>query len=157
MIPSPRSTLVAVVKRFGQERANEVVVACGHRLVKNGRRIRFAAGLIRPWPRRTCIEEQMPVCCGIRCLIRELHRTCRAHRIAGWRKSKYWSCELKRAFYRVRSHRQCAEGVRHSACRDPAIRAACLKENSQIDRRLVQGEVIPHGEKGLLHTRAHTR
>ena len=69
------------------EEINEVVVACGHRLVKKRSqdplRCRVDSSVAKThvhWPTDVSLLWD-----AMRCLIRELHRTCRAHRIAGWR------------------------------------------------------------------------
>lgn len=120
---------------------------------------------------------------AVRCLVRELHRTCGAHGIAGGRKGKYWIGKLARAFYRVRTHRQWHDASKVQRyldlCRELVSRAEksvqVLKERglahdkiqrylqhaqrqiNQVDRRLIRGEVIPHGEKVFSIHEPHTR
>lgn len=120
---------------------------------------------------------------ALRCLLREVHRTCRMHCVGGWRKSMYWSRALRRAFYRVRTHRQwcdvskvesslrlCCkvvsrvEGTAGDLAELGIAHAKILRylhdaqrQIDQVDRRLVQREVIPHGEKVFSIHEPHTR
>ena len=170
------------------EEINKVVVDCGHRLVKKTKkrsedplRCRVDSSVAKThvhWPTDVGLLWD-----AVRCLLREVHRTCRLHRIAGWRKSMYWSRELRRAFYRVRTHRQWRDVSKVesylSLCRKVVSRAEATasdlaergiahtkilrylhdaqRQIDQVDRRLVQGEVIPHGEKVFSIHEPHTR
>ena len=120
---------------------------------------------------------------AVRCMVRELHRTCGAHGIWGWRKSTYWLNQLTRAFYTVRTHRQWHDASKVQCyldlCRKLVRRAEksvqvlekhgiahakiqrylqhAQRQINQVDRRLIRGEVIPHEEKVFSIHEPHTR
>ncbi len=164
---------------------NDAVVACGHRLVEQepeepllGRVDSAVAKANVEWPTDVRLLWE-----SMRCLIRELHCACEAHSLAGWRKAVYWSRTLKKAFNRVRTHRQWRDESKVKKyvkmCRVLIERAessvSVLKEKDadleevlryladaqrqidQVDRRLLKGEVIPHDEKVFSIHEPHTR
>ena len=120
---------------------------------------------------------------AVRCLLRELHRACVAHGIRGWRKRKYWTRKLEKAFSQVRTSRQWCDASRVERylhlCRPLVSRAedsvSALQARgkahdrvshyleyaqiliNQVDRRLVRGEVIPQHEKIFSVHEPHTR
>ena len=168
------------------EEINEVVVACGHQLVKGKQsedslRCRVDSSVAKThveWP--TDVRLLLD---AVRCLLRELHRAYGAHGIRGWRKHKYWTRKLEKAFCQVRTSRQwrdaskvecylhlCrqlvsrtedsvsglqARGIAHESVSD-YLQVAQMLIN-QVDRRLVQGEVIPQDEKIFSVHEPHTR
>ena len=165
---------------------NDAVVACGHRLAKEKQsddslRCRVDSAVAKThveWPTDVRLLRD-----AMSYLIRELHRTCSAHNIGGWRKHKYWTRKLKQAFYKVRTSRQwrnaskvesylhlCrplvsraedsvsalqARGIAHEKVSHYLEHAQILI--NQVDRRLVQGEVIPQDEKIFSVHEPHTR
>ena len=165
---------------------NEAVVACGHRLVKEKQsedslhcRVDSAVAKTHvEWPTDVRLLRD-----AVRCLIRELHRTCGAHEIRGWRKHKYWTRKLEKAFNKVCTSRQWRDASKVERylhlCRPLVSRAedsvSALQARgkahdkvsryleyaqiliNQVDRRLVQGEVIPQDEKIFSIHEPHTR
>ena len=114
----------------------------------------------------------------MRCLIRNLGRTCRVHKISGWRKGRSWNREVRGIGYA--RHRQWRDPAKVrsylSLCRQLLQEAECTLEvlerrriahdeisrylrhaKRQIERRLIKGEVIPHGEKVFSVHEEHTR
>ena len=168
------------------EEINEVVVACGHRLVKKKRSGDSLRGRVDSSVAKTNVEWPTDVGLlrdAVRCLVRELRRTCKAHGIAGWRKSKYWLNELRRAFYAVRTHRRwydvskvedyldlCCKLVRRAEDSVRVLKKRDIahdkirhylehaqRQIDQVDRRLIKGEAIPHEEKVFSIHEPHTR
>ena len=121
---------------------------------------------------------------GVRCLIRETARAAAAHGVGGWRQHRHLGKRVKEEFNPVRSARrgkQTPEKVETylGLCRDLVERAEgtvkalvgkgvgeaecrlirgyidhARRQIDQVDRRLLQGERIPHPGKGVLHLRA---
>ncbi len=168
------------------EEINCVVVTCGHRLVKKNRtedplHCRTDSAVAKTnvhWPTDVNLLWD-----AMRCLIRDLRRTCRAHKISGWRKGMSWSRQVQRTFYRVRTRRQWRDPAKVksylSMCRQVVQKAECTlkvlerrgiayeeisrylrhakRQIDQVERRLIKGEVIAHGEKVFSVHEEHTR
>ena len=104
-------------------------------------------------------------------MVREAHRACKAHDTSGWRKHKYLANRVQKPYYSVRTSRQWRDMTKVerylALCRKLVLRAEesvdTLKANgiphgkvlhylghaqrqvNQVHRRLVKGELIPHG------------
>ena len=124
---------------------------------------------------------------GVRCLIRETARAAAAHGVGGWRQHRHLGKRVKEGFNPVRSARrgkQTPEKVETylGLCRDLVERAEgtvkalvgkgveeaecrlirgyidhARRQIDQVDRRLLQGERIPHQEKVFSIFEPHTR
>ena len=124
---------------------------------------------------------------GVRCLIRETARAAAAHGVGGWRQHRHLGKRVKEGFNPVRSARrgkQTPEKVEAylGLCRDLVERAEgtvkalvgkgvgeaecrlirgyiahARRQIDQVDRRLLQGERIPHQEKVFSIFEPHTR
>ena len=124
---------------------------------------------------------------GVRCLIRETARAAVAHGVGGWRQHRHLGKRVKEGFNPVRSARrgkQTPEKVEAylGLCRDLVERAEetvkalvekgvgeaecrlirgyidhARRQIGQVDRRLLQGERIPHQEKVFSIFEPHTR
>ena len=124
---------------------------------------------------------------GVRCLIRETARAAAAHGVGGWRQHRHLGKQVKEGFNPVRSARrgkQTPEKVEAylGLCRDLVERAEgtvkalvgkgveeaecrlirgyidhARRQIDQVDRRLLQGERIPHQEKVFSTFEPHTR
>ena len=124
---------------------------------------------------------------GVRCLIRETARAAAAHGVGGWRQHRHLGKQVKEGFNPVRSARrgkQTPEKVEAylELCRDLVERAEgtvkalvekgvgeaecrlirgyidhARRQIDQVDRRLLQGERIPHQEKVFSIFEPHTR
>ena len=124
---------------------------------------------------------------GVRCLIRETARAAAAHGVGGWRQHRQLGKRVKEGFNPVRSARrgkQTPEKVETylGLCRDLVERAEgtvkalvekgvgeaecrlirgyidhARRQIDQVDRRLLQGERIPHQEKVFSIFEPHTR
>ena len=124
---------------------------------------------------------------ALRCLIRVVARACQQHNISGWRQSMHLTMNVRNLFNRVRSWRQRQGKPKRvqaylRLARDLSQRARatleqlaaadadadvqeeikCYLEHTerqidQIDRRILQGEVIPHEEKVFSIFEPHTR
>ena len=124
---------------------------------------------------------------GVRCLIRETARAAAAHGVGGWRQHRHLGKRVKEGFNPVRSARRgkqtpekvetylglcrdlveraegtvkalVGKGVEEAECR--LIRgyiAHARRQIDQVDRRLLQGERIPHQEKVFSIFEPHTR
>ena len=176
---------VKLLSEAALEEINAVVVACGHRLVKHRAsdplHCRTDSAVVRThvhWPTDVRLLKD-----AMDALIRDMARLCRKLAIAGWRKARFWLRQLKRAFHRVRTARQCKNKdkvTRYLSLCLEVIRKAeaslvLLKrkgvENEkvawyleagkrltdQIVRRLLKNEVIPHREKIFSIHEPHTR
>lgn len=114
---------------------------------------------------------------SLRCLIREITLLCVFFALKGWRQSQHLTNNVRRAFNRVRSAKQRTKKVervreyldvaadiveRAEGSLEKLEKAGAEEENinkvkgylehakrqmDQVDRRLVRGEAIPHGEK----------
>ena len=169
------------------EEINAVVVSRGHTLLGHKpsdtlhcRADSAVAKTHVEWP-----TDVRLLCDALRCLIQELARLCAKHAIAGWRKVSFWLAKLRRAFNRIRAMRkgrarQGRVAAFLSLCRDILAKAAdtfalldqqnisCkatllwyfeagMRLLDQVDRRLIQGEKIPHDEKIFSIHEPHTR
>ena len=120
---------------------------------------------------------------ALRRLIKKLARLCRKHAIAGWRKSRVWLETLRRAFYNVRTSSQWCSASKVeqylALCRAVVTKAtatqamlkqkgvesaqnswylqAAVKLIDQVERRLIKGQKIAHGEKLFSVHEPHTR
>ena len=122
---------------------------------------------------------------AVRCLLRETGRAAEESGVGGWRQWKHLSRSVQRLFHRVRVTRRARpEHVEAylARCRKLAARAeagladlaahgvkaweiveieGCIahakRQIDQIDRRLLKGETIPHGEKVFSIFEPHTR
>ena len=124
---------------------------------------------------------------AVRCLIRETARAAVAHGVGGWRQHRHLGKRVKEGFNPVRSARrgkQTPEKVEAylGLCRDLVERAEgtvkalvekgvgeaecrlirgyidhARRQIGQVDRRLLQGERIPHQEKVFSIFEPHTR
>ena len=118
---------------------------------------------------------------ALRCLLRVLGMACPELGVGGWRQSTHLTEQVRKLFNRVRSapQRRGRKGRRRvqaylrrarslaalALVRAPqAVReeVACYLEHvrrqiDQIDRRVLQGETIPHAEKVLSIFEPHTR
>ncbi len=124
---------------------------------------------------------------ALRCLIRVVARACQQHNISGWRQSMHLTMNVRNLFNRVRSWRQRQGKPKRvqaylRLARDLSQRARatleqlaaaaadadvqeeikCYLEHAerqidQINRRILQGEVIPHEEKVFSIFEPHTR
>ena len=124
---------------------------------------------------------------GVRCLIRETARAAAAHGVGGWRQHRQLGKRVKEGFNPVRSARRgkrtpekveaylglcrdlveraegtvkalVGKGVEEAECR--LIRGYidhARRQIDQVDRRLLQGERIPHQEKVFSIFEPHTR
>ena len=124
---------------------------------------------------------------AVRCLVRETHRACAWHGIGGWRQHRHLTARMQALFLAVSTARRwkarpgaVAEFI--GFCGSLADRAeaslAALalagadeawtdpirhflrharRQVDQIDRRLLRGEAIPHGEKVFSVFEEHTR
>ena len=114
---------------------------------------------------------------SLRCLIRDIALLCAFYGLKGWRQSQHLTNNVRRAFNRVRSAKQRTKKVERvseylEVAADIVERAEgsleelekagaeagdinkvkgylehAKRQMDQVDRRLVQGEKIPHGEK----------
>ena len=124
---------------------------------------------------------------AVRCLVRETRRACVGHGIGGWRQHRHLTAKARRLFGAVSTARRwkarpeavakyigfcgsLADRAEVSLARlagagaDEAGTASirhflrhARRQIDQIDRRLLQGEVIPHGEKVFSVFEEHTR
>ena len=122
---------------------------------------------------------------AMRCQIRKTGRAAAEHDVAGWRHGKHLMRSVQKLFHKVRSTRRarpqrvseylarCHELVEHAEATLPDLIAqgACAwnieriegylshatRRNDQVDRRLLQGEVIPQHEKVFSIFEPHTR
>ena len=112
---------------------------------------------------------------AMRCLLRELGRAARKHKIAGWRQWRHLTQEVKKCFDKVRSTRRAKSqpdrveayierccrlvdraeesleeleqaGVAQSSMIQSLI-AHARRQIDQVERRLLKGETIAHDEK----------
>ena len=122
---------------------------------------------------------------AMRCLIRETGRAAAEHDVAGWRQWKHLMRSVQKLFHKVRSTRRarperveeylarCRELVERAEATLPDLIAQgasawnleriegylshATRQIDQVDRRLLQGEVIPHHEKVFSIFEPHTR
>ena len=124
---------------------------------------------------------------AVRCLIRETHRACSGHGVGGWRQHRHLSERARSLFGAVSTARRwkarpeaVAECIgfcgsladRAEASLAPLARAGAdegetapirhflrhaRRRIDRIDRRLLRGETIPHGEKVFPVFEEHTR
>ena len=124
---------------------------------------------------------------AMRCLIRDCARSCREHGVGGWRQHRHLTQGVKELFQRVntarRRHARPGEvEALLDLCRGLAERAEASvrelrrrgagpaetapidrwlrharRQVDQVDRRLLRGEAIPHGEKAFSIFEEHTR
>ncbi len=164
---------------------NKAVVECGHAHLKVEAEAplecRVDSAVTKTnvhWPTDVNLLQD-----AMRGLLRTLHHTCAAHAVKGWRKSKFWFREVRKAFNRVRDSRRwrnvrkvkaylelCNQLVARAASTLEALRMReiatdkianylvhALRQMDQIARRLVKNETIPHHEKVFSVHEPHTR
>ena len=168
---------------------NALIVSCGHEAlgprkgeILRGRCDSFVAETDAHYPTDVSLLWD-----AMRCLLRVLGRTARAHGVTGWRQWRKLTRDVKTLFNAVRSTRRAKKQPERVArylqrCRDLVARAEesveALKANGtkreiileiqkfidhakrqidQADRRLLKGETIPHEEKVFSIFEPHTR
>ncbi len=176
---------VSLLSAEALQEINQVVVECGHAHLgvaaeaPLGCRVDSAVTKTNVhWPTDVRLLWD-----AMRCLLRTLHRTCRAHGVKGWRKYMYWTNKVKAAFNAVRTFHQqrdkdkVKDYLELSSKLVARVTATCeqlqaleastakiydylvhaARQIDQIERRLIKGEKIPHAEKVFSVHEPHTR
>ena len=164
---------------------NAVVVRCGHERLNHARqdslegRVDSAVTQTHVhWPTDVNLLRD-----AMERLLRLLPRACVKHEIKGWRKSRFWTNQVKAAFQQVRTFRRWRNVAKVEAylalCRKlvarmqltltqlQTLRAStytiemyldhAVRQIDQVERRLIKNEVIPHEEKVFSIHEPHTR